>query len=137
MQRTKVAAAILALLWVADVAAQSNEVAVPQDANKVEDGEYRPLEAEYALSSQYYVDPLPNARIDRVRLYIKGEDAKRIYRSMAVPEQRVDCEGRPQENYTRKVAGGFECGGNEQKGYTCSVAIMFDTGATEQAYVCD
>jgi hypothetical protein len=134
--RTDVVAAYV-LLGTSTVVAQSSGTAATQNADAVTNGEFRRLDAEYALSNQHYVDPDPNAPIDRVRIYIKGEDAKRIYQSMVVQEQRVDCEGRPQDGYTRKVAGGFECDRSEKWGYTCSVAIMFDTGATEQAYVCD
>lgn len=134
--RTEVIAGCV-LLGTSTAVAQSSGATATQNADAVINGESRQLDAEYTLSDRNYVDPDPNAPVDRIRLYIKGEDAKRIYQSMAVQEQRVDCEGRPQDGHTRKVAGGFECDRSEKWGYTCSVAIMFDTGATEQAYVCD
>lgn len=136
MQFTTVVA-ISTLLWCAEVAAQSNESAPPQDPNTVIDGEYRPLGARYALGSSTIIDPPPNARIDRLRLYITGNDAKRIYRSMPVPELSADCDGQSHDNYRRKVAGGLECEGSEQKGYVCTMAVTLDTGATTRAYACD
>ena len=137
MQRTTVVAAISTLFWFVEVSAQSNGTTAPQDPNAVIDGEYRPLGAKYALGSSYIIDPLPNAQIDHLRLYITGNDAKRIYRSMPVPELDLDCDGQSHDNYRRKVAGGLECEGSEQKGYVCTVAIKLDTGATNRAYACD
>lgn len=134
--RTEVVAAYV-LLGASTVVAQSSGTAATQNADAVINGETRQLDAKYTLNNEHYVDPDPSAQVDRILLYIKGDDAKRIYLSMAVQEQRVDCEGKPQNGFTRKVAGGFECYWSEKWGYSCSVGIMFDTGATVQAYVCD
>lgn len=137
MQFTPIVVAISTLSWCADVAAQANESALPQDTDTVRDGDYRPLGARYALGSSTIIDPPPNARIDHLRLYITGNDAKRIYQSMPVQELNVDCDGQSHDNYRRKVAGGLECEGSEQKGYICTVAVTLDTGDTERAYACD
>ena len=137
MQFTTVITAISTLFWCAEAAAQSNEPALPQDPDTVINGEYRPLGASYALGSSTIIDPPPNEQIDHLRLYITGNDAKRIYRSMPVPDLNADCDGQSHDNYRRKVAGGLECEGSEQKGYVCTVAVTLDTGDTTRAYACD
>lgn len=137
MQRITFALAICAMVPAVDVAAQSSETTAVEETDVVVNGEYRSLTARYALSNGTYIDPPPDAKIDRFVLSIRGKDAERIYRSMAVPEQRTDCHGNLTDNSARKVAGGFECHRSDRNGYSCDVAIVFETGATEPGYACD
>jgi len=135
MQRMAVVAAVCTFLWADNAAAASGKTEATRNGDTEHDSAYRPLEGSYALGTKD-TDPPPGAKIDRLSLLITGRDAERIYKAMAAPEQRVDCEGQPHGNYTRKVAGGLECD-KDQSGYTCTVGIDLDTGAAVEGYVCD
>lgn len=135
MQRMTVIAAVFVFLWADSSAAKSSETEAAQNSDVQQDSAYRSLEGSYALGTKD-TDPPPGAKVDRLSLRITGSDAERIYKAMAASEQRVDCEGQPHENYTRKVAGGLECD-KDQNGYTCTVGIDLDTGAAVEGYVCD
>ena len=128
-------AAACAFLWADNAVTASAKTEKTQTGDTEQDSAYRPLEGSYALGTKD-TDPPPGAKLDRLSLRITGRDAERIYKAMAAPEQRVDCEGQPHENYTRKVLGGFECD-RDQSGYTCTVGIDLDTGAAVEGYVCD
>ena len=135
MQCMTVFAAVCALLWAGNAYAAADQNDAVQSGETERDSAYRPLEGSYALGTKD-TDPPPGAKLDRLSLRITGRDAERIYKAMAAPEQGVDCEGQPHENYTRKVLGGFECD-KDGSGYTCTVGIDLDTGAAVEGYVCD
>ena len=128
MQRITIAAALGSLVWAGSAAMSSESTTTP-------DSGYLPLGALYALGTKD-TDPPPGAKLDRLSLRITGKEAERIYKVMTSPEQRVDCEDQPHENYTRKVAGGFECDKNQGE-YSCTVGIDLDTGTAVEGYVCD
>lgn len=123
-----------ALVW-AHSAAKSSEPAAAQNFETVQDYKKLPLTASYSLRTKD-TDPPDGMRLDRLNLEITGKEAERIFKQMIASEQHVDCEGQAHENYTRKVAGGFECV-KDGNAYECTVGIDLDTGAAVEGYVCD
>ncbi len=96
---------------------------------------FSPMEAVYEIAGESIVDPGPEEKKDRVAIYISGDAARRIYKAMPVPEERVVCnsEGSP---VREKTAGGLTCMGDEKGGYECGVRIKLDDGTTDNAFAC-
>ncbi len=92
---------------------------------------YAPLSAEYTITGENLVDPLPEDKKDRIAIYIDGDGARQLYKAMLTPEHPQVCGP-----VLAKTAGGLECSGNDKDGYVCAVAIKLDDGATTGAFVC-
>jgi hypothetical protein len=107
-------------------------------AATADDNEYTDLSARYSITNHNLMDLMPEDKRDRLAIFINGDDARKIYNAMLVPERRVDCDGKLGDAYpATKIAGGLECSKYERDLYSCTVAIMLDTGATERGYICD
>lgn len=98
--------------------------------------ETKPLDATYAVTGKYVVDPDPADR-SRVAIYIKGDSAREIYDAILTPERVWECNGEKKpELGTWKIAGGLRCY-HDDEGYSCGVRITLNDGTTEAASVCD
>lgn len=103
-----------------------------------QDNEYGKLDGEFRITGEHLVDPAPEDKRNRVSFYLKGESAKAIFDAMPIPARRMDCDGKPMENFPlTKVAGELECSKDDKDRYYCSVAVSLENGQTTTSTVCD
>jgi len=100
--------------------------------------EYGKLQGEFHITGEHLIDLAPEDKRDRVAFSLRGETAKAIYEAMPVAARRIDCDGKPMENFPlTKVAGELECSKDNAGTYYCSVAVNLETGQTATSTICD
>jgi len=99
--------------------------------------QWKPLTAQYLLSSSTIIDPGPDEPIELLLLDVTGESAIEIFNAMSDPGGDVECDGSRTPGLVRKVAKHFECSQAPNRPTSCTVGISLRTGETRRGYVCD
>lgn len=110
----KILMLFLALSCVAGAAAQDNRY---------------PLTGQMIITGEEPWDPPPDQKNDRAGLFLTGESAEKLYKSMAVKPTNGDvCK----KGLLRKEVGALICENDNGKSYHCSVAILLSSGQAKQ-----
>ncbi|HEY9256289.1 MAG TPA: hypothetical protein VIP30_17355 [Stenotrophomonas sp.] len=95
--------------------------------------EFKKLEGSYALTSESMVDPAPDAKHDRLVVFIEGSAAKEAYQAMSAPARKNACDAA----IRTKTAGGLACSRNlSRDDYQCTVGVLLKSGASVSAVAC-
>lgn len=95
--------------------------------------EFKKLEGSYALTSESMVDPAPDAKHDRLVVFIEGSAAKEAYQAMSAPARKNACDAA----IRTKTSGGLACSRNlSRDDYQCTVGVLLKSGVSVGAATC-